>query len=71
MADLVRVRINGRDYNVGAAFAKARGLNVLKQPTHNDDGTVRGPSDAPKSSGGGPSPAKEAAKPAETAKEAS
>lgn len=70
MADLVRVRIDGRDYNVGAAFAKARGLNVLKQPTHNDDGTERAPSDAPKT------PARKeqadsAGTPADTAKEAS
>lgn len=31
---LVRVRANGREFNVGAAYAEANGLEVLDEPTH-------------------------------------
>lgn len=42
MAELVRVRINGFEKNVGRGFAKAKDLEVLDEPTHNGDGTLRG-----------------------------
>ena len=42
MADeLVRVRINEFEKNVGKAFAEANGLKVLDEPTRNGDGTLR------------------------------
>lgn len=42
MADeLVRVRINEFEKNVGKAFAKVVGLKVLDEPTRNGDGTLR------------------------------
>lgn len=39
---LVRVRIGRRETNVGKAFAEAKGLTVLDEPTTNPDGTLRG-----------------------------
>lgn len=41
MAELVRVRINGIEKNVGRGFAEAKGLDVLDEPTHNGDGSLR------------------------------
>ena len=42
MADeLVRVRINEFEKNVGKAFAKVVGLKVPDEPTRNGDGTLR------------------------------
>lgn len=42
MADLVRVRIGDFEKNVGKAFAEAKGLEVLEEPTTNGDGSLRG-----------------------------
>lgn len=40
---LVRVRLGKVEKNVGAAYAESLELEVLKdEPTHNDDGTLRG-----------------------------
>lgn len=39
--ELVRVRINGVEKNVGASFAESHGLNVLDEPTVRGDGTPR------------------------------
>lgn len=41
MADLVRVRLNGVEKNVGKAFAEAHKLDVLDEPTHGRDGQPR------------------------------
>lgn len=38
---LVRARVNGFEKNVGAAFAEAKGLEVLDEPTRNPDGSPR------------------------------
>jgi hypothetical protein len=41
--DLVRVKINGFEKNVGADFAKSNELDLLKdEPTHRPDGQPRG-----------------------------
>lgn len=37
----VRVRIGNTETNVGKAFAEAKGLDVLDEPTHNPDGSPR------------------------------
>lgn len=42
MADLVRVRIDGFEKNVGRVFAEMNDLKVLDEPTHNGDGSPRG-----------------------------
>lgn len=40
--ELVRVRVGDREFNVGAAYAVAKKLEVLAdEPTHLDDGTPR------------------------------
>lgn len=39
--ELVRVRIDDVETNVGAAFAEAEGLEVLDEPTTNPDGSRR------------------------------
>lgn len=39
---LVRVRGDRYEYNVGAAFAAAHGLEVIDSPTHFRDGKPRG-----------------------------
>lgn len=40
--ELVRVRVGDREFNVGAAYASAKKLEVLKdEATHLDDGTPR------------------------------
>lgn len=41
MSDLVRVRIGKVEKNVGADYAEIHELEVLDEPTHNDDGTLR------------------------------
>lgn len=41
MGDLVRVRVNGYDTNVGRAFAEKHELEVLDEPTHRPDGRPR------------------------------
>lgn len=41
MSNLVRVRANGYEFNVGAAHAKAHDMNVLDEPTHRRDGAPR------------------------------
>lgn len=41
MADLVRVRVEGREFNVGRAHATANKLEVLDEPTRFSDGTLR------------------------------
>ena len=41
MSDLVRVRLNGVEKNVGRTFAEANELEVLDEPTRNLDGTLR------------------------------
>lgn len=38
---LVRVRIGRRELNVGKAFAEAKGLTVLDEPTTKRDGSLR------------------------------
>lgn len=42
MPDLVRVRLDGVEKNVGKAFAAKHGLTVLDEPTQNGDGSLRG-----------------------------
>lgn len=42
MADLVRVRLEHVEKNVGRAFALANDLTVLDEPTHKRDGSLRG-----------------------------
>lgn len=42
MSKLVRVRLNGVEKNVGAAFAERFDLKVLDEPTHRPDGQLRG-----------------------------
>lgn len=42
MADLVRVRLNGVEKNMGRVLAESsEGVTVLDEPTHNGDGTPR------------------------------
>lgn len=42
MSDLVRVRINGFEKNVGRTFAEStEGVEILDEPTHRDDGAPR------------------------------
>lgn len=41
MSGLVRVRLDGVEKNVGAAFAEKHGLEVLDEPTARPDGSVR------------------------------
>lgn len=41
MSDLVRVRENGFELNVGRTHAEAAGLEVLDEPTTRPDGTLR------------------------------
>ena len=41
MADLVRVRLNGIEKNVGRTFAERHDLEVLDEPTTNPDGSLR------------------------------
>lgn len=41
MSDLVRVRENGFELNVGRAHAEAAGMEVLDEPTARPDGTLR------------------------------
>ena len=41
MTDLVRVKINGFEKNVGATFAEIKELDVLDEPTHRTDGQPR------------------------------
>ncbi len=38
---LVRVRKDNLEFNVGAALAKAQGLDVLDEPTHGANGQPR------------------------------
>lgn len=41
MADLVRVRLNGFEKNVGRTFAEnTEGVEILDEPTHRPDGTA-------------------------------
>lgn len=42
MADLVRVRLNGVEKNMGRALAESSGVEILDEPTTNGDGTLRG-----------------------------
>ena len=42
MSDLVRVRVGDVEKNVGRTFAEANELDVIDEPTHNPDGTLRG-----------------------------
>ena len=41
MADLVRVRLNGIEKNVGASFAEHHGLEVLDEPARDGAGRLR------------------------------
>lgn len=41
MSDLVRVRIDGLEKNVGRTFADVKGLTVLDEPTVSVDGRPR------------------------------
>lgn len=41
MPDLVRVRINDFEKNVGRSFAESLDLEVLDEPTTNGDGSLR------------------------------
>ena len=41
MSDLVRVRVNDIEFNVGRAYATAHKLNVLDEPTHDRSGNPR------------------------------
>lgn len=41
MADLVRVRLGRVEKNMGRALAEASGAQVLDEPTHNRDGSLR------------------------------
>jgi hypothetical protein len=77
MSDLVRVRENGFELNVGRTHAEAAGLEVLDEPTHRPDGTLRrttrtaGRPVKPKTTVAKSAAAKKAgAEPAETAEEA-
>lgn len=78
MPDLVRVRINGYEKNVGATFAENKELEVIDEPTHRPDGQPRattrtgGRRVKPKTTVAKKAAEKKAAeKPAETAEEAS
>lgn len=43
MADLVRVRLNGVEKNMGRALAEtSEGVEILKDATHSPDGRPRG-----------------------------
>jgi hypothetical protein len=46
VADLVRARLKGTDYTMGRFWAKRLKAEIIQSPTHNDDGTVRGPTSA-------------------------
>ena len=41
MAELVRALVGGVSKNVSRALAESAGLEVVDEPTHNPDGTVR------------------------------
>ena len=41
MSNLVRARIGDRSVNVSPEYAEAKGLEVLDEPTHLDDGRLR------------------------------
>lgn len=41
MGDLVRVRINGVEKNVGRGFAAKHDLEVIEEPTHANGGQAR------------------------------
>lgn len=41
MSDLVRVRVNGVEKNVGRAHAERHGYLVLDEPTRKGDGSLR------------------------------
>lgn len=42
-SNLVRVRVAGQETNVSRAWAEKRNLEILDEPTHRLDGTVRRP----------------------------
>ena len=46
MADLVRARIKGVDHTISRYFAQRLEAQIIQSPTHNDDGSVRGPTSA-------------------------
>ncbi|HKY58306.1 MAG TPA: hypothetical protein VJL80_09735 [Aeromicrobium sp.] len=41
MSDLVRVRVDGREFNVGRAYAAAHQLTVLDESAYTRDGQTR------------------------------
>lgn len=41
MSNLVRVRVDGREFNVGRAYATAHQLTVLDEPAYTRDGQTR------------------------------
>lgn len=41
MPDLVRVRVDDAEFNVGRAYAEARNLDVLAESPYHRDGTPR------------------------------
>lgn len=73
MADFVRARLDGTDYTMARFWAKRLGAEIIQSPTHNDDGTLRGPTSAntgrkakPKTTVGKQSTAKQADTTADT-----
>ena len=46
MADFVRARLDGTDYTMARFWAKRLDAQIIQSPTHNDDGTLRGPTSA-------------------------
>lgn len=42
----VRARLNGVDHTMSRFFAKRLGAQIIQSPTHNPDGSLRGPTSA-------------------------
>lgn len=46
MPDLVRARYKGTDYTMARYFAGRLDATIVQSPTHNPDGSLRGPTSA-------------------------
>lgn len=46
MPDLVRARHKGTDHTMSRYFAQRLGASIIQSPTHNPDGSLRGPTSA-------------------------
>lgn len=46
MADLVRARYKGVDYSLARFWVRRLGAQIIQSPTHNPDGSLRGPTSA-------------------------